>query len=152
MDIHDFPYRHGVLGYILNKETKLLLFQHPTYAIDEWRLPGGGVHEDEDETIALKREILQEFRIHIEILAHSPIVHQYDWPIPVIEANMAQQRYFQGQRQSQYLARYSGGIELDIDRDEVRDYNWVYPRDVIPLLHENFRPTAVKTLHEFNLL
>ena len=54
----------AVSGIVLNEENKILMIEHNRYG---WVFPGGQVEEEEDLISALKREILEETGIQINV-------------------------------------------------------------------------------------
>lgn len=58
--------RHGARGIIINEDGKIALFNKSNK--NEYKLPGGGIDENEDPKYAFKREALEETGCEIEIL------------------------------------------------------------------------------------
>jgi len=69
-----------VCAVIIRQDGKLLACQRnsQTSLPSKWEFPGGKIEKNESPKSALKREILEELQIHINILKSlSTVVHQY---------------------------------------------------------------------------
>ena len=99
---------------------------------DWWQMPQGGVDDGEDFDVAVHRELEEETGVreeHVEIVARLPGELFYDLP-PELQGTLWGGKY-RGQRQTWYLARFSGRDE-DIDLDahahpEFCEWRWVDP-------------------------
>src|SRR6187402_1968071 len=99
---------------------------------DWWQMPQGGVDDGEDLDAAMLRELGEEVGTRpelIEIVARLPQELFYDLP-PELQGKLWGGRY-KGQRQSWYLARFTGSdadIVLDAHHDpEFCEWRWVDP-------------------------
>lgn len=123
-----YPYRQGVIAFILNVNGELLLVQHAKYKDNEWRQPGGGIEIGESEMEAAFREVDEELGIKntdLELLGVSKEVNQYDFPQNILEENVAKGRNFRGQEQRQVLFRLAGEPVIKTDEHEIKRYTFV---------------------------
>jgi 8-oxo-dGTP pyrophosphatase MutT (NUDIX family) len=127
IDRSKLPYRQGVVAYVCNSLGKYLIFQHPDWEKDKWRVPGGGIRDGENYEQAIKREMLEEFGLNnFEIKFLSNIINTFEWPDDLIEKNIADGKTaFRGQQQKQVLIQLDNIPEIIIDPLEVADYKWV---------------------------
>jgi putative (di)nucleoside polyphosphate hydrolase len=110
---------------------------------DWWQMPQGGVDDGEDLDAAMLRELGEEVGTrpeHIEIVARLDGELFYDLP-PELQGKLWGGRY-KGQRQSWYLARFTGteeDIVLDVHHDpEFCEWRWVDP-ELLPELIVPFK-------------
>lgn len=75
LDFEDFKIRNAARAVILNSENNVALLKANTYKYH--KLPGGGVEEDEDMHLALKRELLEEIGCEAEIIANVGEIIEY---------------------------------------------------------------------------
>ncbi len=110
---------------------------------DWWQMPQGGVDDGEDLDKAMLRELEEEIGArpdHVEIVARLPEELYYDLP-PELQGKLWSGR-FRGQRQTWYLARFTGGDgDIDIaadDHPEFCEWKWVDP-ELLPELIVPFK-------------
>ena len=115
---------------------------------DWWQMPQGGVDEGEDPDAALLRELAEETgarAAHVEVLGKLPEELFYDLPDD-LKGKLWGGRYL-GQRQTWYLARFTGGdADIDIaahDPPEFCQWKWVdpelLPELIVPFKREVYR-------------
>ena len=115
---------------------------------DWWQMPQGGVDEGEDPDAALLRELAEETgarAAHVEVLGKLPEELFYDLPDD-LKGKLWGGR-FVGQRQTWYLARFTGGdADIDIaahDPPEFCEWKWVepalLPELIVPFKREVYR-------------
>ena len=115
---------------------------------DWWQMPQGGVDEGEDCDAALLRELAEETGAraeHVEVLGKLPEELFYDLPDD-LKGKLWGGR-FVGQRQTWYLARFTGGDgDIDIaahDPPEFCEWKWVdpelLPELIVPFKREVYR-------------
>ena len=115
---------------------------------DWWQMPQGGVDEGEDPDAALLRELAEETgarAAHVEVLGKLPEELFYDLPDD-LKGKLWGGR-FVGQRQTWYLARFTGGDgDIDIaahDPPEFCEWKWVdpelLPELIVPFKREVYR-------------
>lgn len=67
--------RHAARGIVLREDKILLLF---TERYNDFSLPGGGVDQDEDIQVALKRELEEETGArNVQVHAHYGLIEEY---------------------------------------------------------------------------
>ena len=136
LDTKSFPYRVGVIGVVLDRDGRFLVVQMVQYKKNEWRFPGGGVDEGEALQDALLRELREELGTdRFEVLKESEFINQYDWDERAVKARFEKDgRMFRGQRQHQFLVRYTGTDEdIHLDPQELKQIRWV-AREELPKL------------------
>ena len=115
---------------------------------DWWQMPQGGVDEGEDCDAALLRELAEETGAraeHVEVLGQLPAELFYELPDD-LKGKLWGGRYL-GQRQTWYLARFTGGdADIDIaahDPPEFCEWKWVepalLPELIVPFKREVYR-------------
>ena len=115
---------------------------------DWWQMPQGGVDEGEDCDAALLRELAEETGAraeHVEVLGKLPEELFYDLPDD-LKGKLWGGR-FVGQRQTWYLARFTGSDgDIDIaahDPPEFCEWKWVdpelLPELIVPFKREVYR-------------
>ena len=115
---------------------------------DWWQMPQGGVDEGEDCDAALLRELAEETGAraeHVEVLGKLPAELFYELPDD-LQGKLWGGRYL-GQRQTWYLARFTGGdADIDIaahDPPEFCEWKWVepalLPELIVPFKREVYR-------------
>ncbi|MBO0750057.1 MAG: RNA pyrophosphohydrolase [Porphyrobacter sp.] len=99
---------------------------------DFWQMPQGGVDPGEDPDKAVLRELREETGAtpeHVEVIARLPKELFYDLPDD-LKGKLWGGKYL-GQRQTWYLARFTGrdeDIDLDAHHDpEFSEFKWVEP-------------------------
>ena len=110
---------------------------------DWWQMPQGGIDEGEDPGNALLRELGEETGAkaeHVEVLGKLPSELFYDLPDDL--KGKLWGGCFVGQRQTWYLARFTGSdADIDIaahDPPEFCEWKWVEP-DLLPELIVPFK-------------
>lgn len=106
---------------VLNKEGKILLVKTERRG---WEMPGGQVEEGEDVLSALKREVLEESGVSINILKLSAFYSSVDEPSKVI---------------FDFISEYVGGVPKK-DDVETLDVGWFSKEEAL----ENVKHDAMK--------
>ena len=119
---------------------------------DWWQMPQGGVDEGEDPDAALLRELAEETgarAAHVEVLGKLPEELFYDLPDD-LKGKLWGGRFL-GQRQTWFLARFTGGdgdIDLEAhDPPEFCEWKWVEPV-LLPELIVPFKREVYRTIVE----
>lgn len=110
---------------------------------DWWQMPQGGVDKGEEPDAAVLRELAEETGAkpaHVEVVAKLGDELFYDLP-PELQGKLWGGKY-RGQRQSWYLARFTGA-DADIDLEahnppEFCEWKWVEP-ELLPELIVPFK-------------
>jgi putative (di)nucleoside polyphosphate hydrolase len=117
---------------------------------DWWQMPQGGVDKGENPDDAVLRELEEETGArtrHVEVLAKLPEELFYDLP-PELQGKLWGGKY-KGQRQSWYLARFTGAdgdIDLNLHHDpEFSEWRWVDP-ELLPDLIVPFKRSVYQTV------
>lgn len=67
--------RYGSRGIVINHDGKIAVFHKAVK--NEYKLPGGGVEENEDKREAFKREVLEEVGCEVEILEELGTIEEH---------------------------------------------------------------------------
>ena len=147
------PYRQGVVAYIKNTDGKYLVFQNPEWKENEWRVPGGGIHDGEDYVAAIKRELREEFSLtNLEVKATSEQINQFEWPDDLIERDIVNQKpvLYRGQQQKQVLILVDKDVKIEPDSEEVKAYKWIDLNEFETyFIRPNQAELALKVIKEF---
>ena len=75
-------YSVGAVGVVFNDEGKVLLVEHAFHAKYAWGLPGGWVDRHEDPAMTVRRELLEELSLDVEVgpilLVETPFRYHLD--------------------------------------------------------------------------
>jgi putative (di)nucleoside polyphosphate hydrolase len=119
---------------------------------DWWQMPQGGIDAGEDPDDALLRELAEETGAkaeHVEVLGKLPDELFYDLPDD-LKGTLWGGKYV-GQRQTWYLARFTGGdADVDIaahDPPEFCEWKWVDP-ELLPELIVPFKRAVYRAIVE----
>ena len=133
-------YRPCVGVMLVNREGKAFVGKRiDNREGDFWQMPQGGIDEGEDPDEALLREVWEETGAtadHIDVVSKLPKELFYDLPDD-LKGTLWGGR-FVGQRQTWYLARFTG-TDADIDLDahdppEFCEWKWVEPEELPNLI------------------
>lgn len=136
IDHKKLNYRQGAVGIVIDNNGDFLVVQMIAYNENEWRFPGGGVHEGEGPKEALLRELKEELGTDkFEVIAVSKYRNQYEWPEEVILRKLKEKgRTWRGQQQWHFLVKFTGKKEdIKIREDELRQIKWV-KKEMLPSL------------------
>lgn len=106
-----FERQNGIGAVVLDKDNRVLLLNQYRYPIKgfQWNIPGGGVEEGESLEEAVKREVLEESGLRVEIIRSLGRVYP--------------QSSITSQYINLYLCKTSDELQLDIERGE--DDEWI---------------------------
>lgn len=60
-------YAVGVVGVVMHEDGSVLLVEHVFHAVKPWGLPGGWMKRNEHPEDCIKRELLEELELRVEI-------------------------------------------------------------------------------------
>jgi 8-oxo-dGTP pyrophosphatase MutT (NUDIX family) len=119
-------YRKGVSAFLFNDKKEFVLVQS-TGEPDYYKIPAGGVEDNESDELALKREMKEELDVDIEILEKSTIIEKFDWPKYAIEHKYKQVGIrYEGQIRSIFIAKIKSNIDdIKLQEEEVSGFVFV---------------------------
>ncbi len=119
---------HRATRGILIKDGKLLLLHSKD--LDYYMLPGGGIEPDESETSCIKREMLEETGIEVEVVEKTVTVKEY-FPNGSFEANYYFVKFIKQDLSKMTLTEE----EISLDIEQI----WLDVNDALTLLdtHES---------------
>ncbi|KKS77707.1 MAG: RNA pyrophosphohydrolase [Candidatus Woesebacteria bacterium GW2011_GWB1_43_14] len=145
-------YREKVNTVILNSNNQILLLQLINYGDTDWNTPGGGIEEGETPEEAVFRELKEELGTDkFEIIEKSKIINKYEFPDFVVVQQIKKGNQYKGQKQIQFIVRFSGtNTEIKTQDEEIRAHIWVDYRDLETYLNfpgqwENVREVIEKS-------
>lgn len=131
--------RNVAAAIVVNTQNKILIMKrsnnkkiHPNL----WGLPAGGVKTNEKLKQAIKREIVEETSLKVEILKKGPTIN-----VPV--------KY--GEDKITFFLAKSGRSSVKLN-DEHSEYKWVTIKDTLKYKFGINRSEVKKVLQKFNLL
>lgn len=148
------PYRPAAAVMLLNSDDKVFVAQRIDSTADAWQMPQGGLDKGEDARTGALRELEEETGIGshlVEVIAQASAELLYDLP-PELAGRMWGGKY-RGQRQSWFLARFSGtddDIDLATEHPEFNAYQWVDPWQLPHLIVPFKRRLYEEVLAEFS--
>jgi len=118
-----------VAGFIF-KEDKVLLIHHKK--LNKWLPPGGHINKDETPDEALIREIKEETNLDVEIINKSDLPLEGD-----VKKQLALPFYINVHSVDDhdhcclfYLCNLNNKSELNINRNELKNFNWFSLEDL----------------------
>lgn len=114
-------YRKSVSAFILNENKEFLLILENGVK-PYWKIPSGGIEKDEDELVALHREIKEELNISVKILDKSKYTQKYDWPSYI--KNIDEKKNYIGQEKKVFIAKIKNNQKIKTNH-EILEYKWV---------------------------
>jgi len=120
----------GAVGAVFNDEGRLLIVEHVYHPKFPWGLPGGWMSRNEDPDQTVRREVLEETALRVEVIKPLIVMH------------------------TQFLARHldiaylcyappnAGEVHLS---GELLAYQWADPADLppMPLFHQRTAQAAI---------
>lgn len=88
----------NVVAALIEKDNKYLIARRSTgdeKVLGKWEFPGGKVKENEDEMLAIEREILEEFELNIKAIKY--LTNSiYEYPNKVVNLKLYECKYISG--------------------------------------------------------
>lgn len=109
----------GAVGAVFNAEGQLLLVEHLFHPQTPWGLPGGGMNRGETPDQTVRRELLEETALEVEIV--QPLI-------------IARSRLLPHHLDVGYLCRLSAPDQPVRLSRELLDYRWFAPHEPLPPL------------------
>lgn len=131
----DYLYRHGVGVVIVNDKKQIFVGKRIDNNSDAWQMPQGGIDFDEDEDLAMFRELKEETGItpqKVKILTKSSDYFYYNLPYR-LQKKFWGGKYL-GQKQRWYLVQFLGSdkdIKIDGEDPEFSAWKWAKKQDVL---------------------
>lgn len=129
------PYRHGAIGYVINKEGKFFIAKRNEKNSEHWQPPQGGVDAGETPEHAAVREVKEETGMNTKIICGAKTSIKYDWhnfnSLPLL-------RYYKyrGAIKNIFLLKFEGSDnEITLDKNELIDYKWVTLEELKNIIH-----------------
>lgn len=115
-----------VVAALIKKEDKILIAKRSTgdkNVIEKWEFPGGKVEKDEDEKVAIEREIKEEFELKIK--AEKYITNNIcNYPTKVVDLRLYRCKYISGDFKLHDHSEY-----VWVDANNILDYD-LAPADI----------------------
>jgi 8-oxo-dGTP diphosphatase len=118
-------------GFVVNAENQVLMLKSPRY--DDWEFPGGQVEEGETIPQGLKREVLEETGIVVEVKALIGIYSNIGRP-PIVNLD--------------FLCQYVSG-EPETSNESIQ-VKWVNQGDALNLVERKVIRVRLKNMLEFS--
>lgn len=151
-------YRKGVSAFIINENKEFLMVlatkEDPSEP-DYWKIPAGGVENNEDLITTLKRELNEELGIDpntIEILGKSKYIDKYDWPKYMSEKKFKETKiWFDGQERHIFIVKITTkNYKFKLQPEEISDIKWFNKENFKDwLLFKDQEETMLKVIEEF---
>jgi putative (di)nucleoside polyphosphate hydrolase len=151
-------YRIGVSAFIINENKEFLLVlatKEDPLEPDLWKIPAGGVEENEDSITALKRELNEELGIDpnsLEIVGKSKYIDKYNWPKETSEKKYKKTNiWYDGQEKEIFLTKIiTKNYNFKLQLEEICDVRWVNKEDFkYLLLFKDQEEIMQKIIEEF---
>lgn len=117
----------GAVGVVFNDKNQVLVVEHVFHPKFPWGLPGGWMNRNENPDVTVRREILEETNLRVDVL--KPLL---------IEQTLLVRRHLD----MAYLCYAPPGADIIRLSSELMDYQWVEPSQIMPLVL--FHRRAVK--------
>jgi putative (di)nucleoside polyphosphate hydrolase len=154
----NLPFRQNAVSVVINAQGQIFIAKfNPEKDVVKamgyskkkfenfWQLPQGGTEEDEDVTEGAKRELWEETAMrNVKLISVSENKYSYLWKDQAKRPLWVNRRYqYKGQEQRIVYFRFTGQEkEIVLDWDELVEYKWVKPEELLAALHEEKQPLA----------
>ncbi len=149
----DYLYRSGVGIMLLNQEKHIFVGKRIDNNSDAWQMPQGGIDENEDEDLAMFRELKEETGIsaqNVKILDKSRGHLYYNLPYK-LQKKFWGGKYL-GQKQRWYLLQFLGddsAIDISTQDPEFSEWKWIDKNEVISRIVSFKRELYEEVIREF---
>jgi molecular chaperone GrpE (heat shock protein) len=129
------------VGIIVNEEGKLFLAEGKKFG-NKYILPGGKSESGESLEMAIKREILEETNMEVEI----------EKPLFFSEIRNRKEKIYKGRHLllCDFLLKYSGdGSEIELNEEYTENFGWFTPEEALKLHLEEGAKEIVQILKEY---
>ncbi len=135
-------YRKGASAFIINNKKEFLMAlavkKNPTDP-DYWKIPAGGIEENETQEEGLYREMNEELgleRSDFTIIAKSKFVDKYTWPKEVSERKFKKTGiWYDGQERCVFICKLTNpNFKFKLQEEEVADVKWFNKNNYKPII------------------
>ncbi len=150
----DYLYRRGVGVVLINVKKEIFVGKRIDNRSDAWQMPQGGIDENEDEDIAIFREIEEETGIvqnKIKILDKTKGYLYYNLPYK-LQKKFWGGKYL-GQKQRWYLAQFTGNnedINVATEDPEFSQWKWIDKKDILTAIVRFKKEMYIQIFDEFS--
>lgn len=150
----DYLYRKGVGMVLTNHKKEIFVGKRIDNNSDAWQMPQGGIDENEDEDLAMFRELKEETGIdkkYVKIIEKSQGYYYYNLPYK-LQKKFWGGKYL-GQKQRWYLLEFVGEdsfINIATDDPEFSDWRWFNQDKVLEKIVSFKQGLYKKLLSEFS--
>ena len=125
--LNKLPMRQGVGIIVLNQNNKVFVGKRKDNPIDKWKMPQGGIDNNETPLKAMKRELEEETSItKIKVLKEIENYTEYELP-PNLLGKIWKGK-FRGQKQKWFIVKFIGNeseINLKTKHPEFIEWKWI---------------------------
>lgn len=110
----------NVVAALIEKENKYLIARRSTgdeRVLGKWEFPGGKVKENEDEMLAIEREIMEEFELNIKSIKYLTN-NIYKYPNKIVNLKLYECKYINGTFKLHDHSEYKF-----VDKNELLNYD-----------------------------
>jgi len=150
----DYLYRSGVGIVLINENKQIFVGKRIDNNSDAWQMPQGGIDDNEDEDLAMFRELKEETGVDqkfVRLIKKSPGHLYYNLPYK-LQKKFWGGKYL-GQKQRWYLAEFIGdesAINIATEDPEFSDWRWVEKNEVLLRIVAFKRKLYEEVIKEFS--
>lgn len=149
----DYLYRSGVGIVLINPKKEIFVGKRIDNHSDAWQMPQGGIDEQEDEDLAMFRELQEETGVKPEntrIVDKSKGYFYYNLPYK-LQKKFWGGKYL-GQKQRWYLLDFIGddsNVNINTEEPEFSDWRWFNQNEVLDRIVAFKKPLYQEVINEF---